>query len=66
MSEAVIPVLAVLPASGLIVSSAPILLADDEPVLFDKYVEMADGVLYSLELVAHSMRYGQRGESDVV
>lgn len=45
MRKAIIPVLAVLLVIGLVVSAAPIVLADPSPVFFDTYVEMRDGVL---------------------
>lgn len=51
---------------GLVIGAAPILAAVSGPVFFDTYVEMGDGVLYRLELVAHPMQYGQGGEVDVV
>ena len=45
MRKAIIPILAVLLVIGLLVSSAPIVVAEDSPVFFDTYVEMPDGVL---------------------
>jgi len=45
MRKAIIPVLAVLLIIGLLVSPAPAVLADSEPVFFDTYVEMSDGAL---------------------
>ena len=45
MRKAIIPVLAVLLVIGLLVSTAPAVVADSGPVFFDTYVEMSDGVL---------------------
>jgi predicted acyl esterase len=44
MRKAIIPILAVLLVIGLLVSSAPIVVAEDSPSFFDTYVEMRDGV----------------------
>ena len=45
MRKAIIPILAVLLVIGLLVSSAPIVVAEDSPSFFDTYVEMSDEVL---------------------
>jgi len=45
MRKAIIPILAVLLVIGLLVSSAPIVVAEDSPSFFDTYVEMSDGAL---------------------
>jgi hypothetical protein len=50
----------------LVIGAVTIVLADSGPVLSDTYVEIGDGVLYSLELRARQMRYGQGGGADVV
>ena len=45
MRKAIIPILAVLFVIGLLVSSAPIVVAEDSPSFSDTYVEMRDGAL---------------------
>lgn len=64
--KAIISVSVTLPLVRLVIGAVTIVLADSGPGLFDTYVEIGDGVLCSLGLRAHQMRYRQSSGADVV